>query len=565
MMRGPAGRLALVVVALLVVAAALAALALGRLPGPGDAPAGSGPVPAAVVPRFVEETATAGVEHSYDGEFEFFVGGGVAVFDCDDDGRPELYLAGGSEPAALFRNESEVGAALRFVVAPDAVTDLDRVIGAYPIDVDGDGLTDIAVLRSGENVLLRGLGDCRFERANEAWRIDGGDAWTAAFSAMWETPDGHPTLAFGNYLELDRDGSGRTECDESELVRPAVDEPGGAVTYGDPIPLRPGYCTLSILFSDWGRTGARDLRVSNDRHYNSEGEEQLWRISPGEQPRLYTRDEGWQPMRIWGMGIASQDLTGDGRPEVFLTSQGDNKLQTLADGSAAPRYEDIALRRGATAHRPVTGDTTKPSTAWHAEFEDVNNDGYMDLFVAKGNVEAQPEYAALDPSNLLLGTADGTFVESTEAAGVLSMARARGAAVADLNLDGLLDLVVVNRRENVKVWRNVGSGTSDEPAPLGSSVSIRLAQPGGNRDAIGAWVEATTPEIRVTRELTIGGGHAGGQLGWLHLGLGRATTFDLRVTWPDGDVEAWQGLPAAGFLTLERGGDPTTWSSEPGG
>jgi hypothetical protein len=189
----------------------------------------------------------------------------------------------------------------------------------------------------------------------------------------------------------------------------------------------------------------------------------------------------------------------------------------------------------------------------------------MDLFVAKGNVEAQAEYAALDPSNLLLGTADGTFAESTEAAGVLSMARARGAAVADLNVDGLLDLVVVNRRENVKVWRNVGSGTSDEPAPLGSSVSIRLTQPGGNRDAIGAWVEATTPEIRVTRELTIGGGHAGGQLGWLHLGLGRATTFDLRVTWPDGDVEAWQGIPAAGFLTLERGADPTTWSTEPGG
>ena len=62
------------------------------------------------------------------------------------------------------------------------------------------------------------------------------------------------------------------------------------------------------------------------------------------------------------MGIASEDVTGDGVPEVFLTSQGDNKLQTLADGPDRPRYADIALRRGATAHRPVTGDTTKPST-----------------------------------------------------------------------------------------------------------------------------------------------------------------------------------------------------------
>ncbi len=78
-------------------------------------------------------------------------------------------------------------------------------LGAYPIDIDGDGLTDLAVLRDGENVLLRGLGDCRFERANEAWGFDGGDAWTAAFSATWEGSAALPTLAFGNYLDLAND------------------------------------------------------------------------------------------------------------------------------------------------------------------------------------------------------------------------------------------------------------------------------------------------------------------------------------------------------------------------
>ena len=57
-------------------------------------------------PRFVDETTSSGLDHRYDGEFEFFVGGGVAAFDCDDDGRDELFLAGGSEPAALFHNDS---------------------------------------------------------------------------------------------------------------------------------------------------------------------------------------------------------------------------------------------------------------------------------------------------------------------------------------------------------------------------------------------------------------------------------------------------------------------------
>ena len=186
--------------------------------------------------------------------------------------------------------------------------------------------------------------------------------------------------------------------------------------------------------------------MSNDRHYYRDGEEQLWRIAPGEAPRLYTEADGWRPLQVWGMGIASQDLTGDGYPEVFLTSQGDNKLQTLDDGAAQPTYADIALARGVTAQRPFVGGDVLPSTAWHPEFEDVNNDGFVDLFVSKGNVEAQSGYATRDPSNLLIGQADGTFVEGAEAAGIVGFDRARGAALVDLNLDGMLDLVVVNRR-----------------------------------------------------------------------------------------------------------------------
>ena len=80
--------------------------------------------PAAEAPRFVEESAAAGIDHVYDGEFPYFVGGGVATFDCDDDRRPDLYLAGGSNPAALYRNESPVGGALRFAKVSDPVTDL---------------------------------------------------------------------------------------------------------------------------------------------------------------------------------------------------------------------------------------------------------------------------------------------------------------------------------------------------------------------------------------------------------------------------------------------------------
>jgi hypothetical protein len=507
-------------------------------------------------PRFVEEAAAAGLDHTYDGEFTFFVGGGAAAFDCDDDGRPDLYLAGGSEPAALYRNESAVGGPLRFASVPDPATDLTDVVGAYPLDVDGDARTDLAVLRYGENVMLRGLGDCRFERANEGWGVPGGDAWTAAFSATWEGGASWPTLAFGNYLDLSR-GRDAARCADNVLFRP---DDAGAYTA---TPLVPGLCTLSILFSDWDRSGRRDLRMTNDRHYYSEGEEQLWRVAEGEPPRPYSREEGWRPMQIWGMGIASQDLTGDGRPEVFLTSQGDNKLQTLAAGSDGPTYVDIAIRRGVTAHRPYAGGDALPSTAWHAEFQDVNNDGYVDLFVSKGNVEAMPDFASRDPSNLLLGQDDGTFLESGREAGILSFARGRGAALVDLNLDGLLDLVQVNRRENVTLWRNVGWGTADEPEPMGHWLGLRPRQPGPNGDAIGSWIEVRFGDRTIEREVTVGGGHAGGQLGWIHVGLGEADGAQVRVRWPDGEVGPWLELPADRFAVIERGAaEPELWTPQ---
>jgi hypothetical protein len=318
-----------------------------------------------------------------------------------------------------------------------------------------------------------------------------------------------------------------------------------------------------MVFSDWDRSGRRDLRVSNDRHYyglTSDGEEQLWRIEPGAAPRLYTREEGWQTVRVWGMGIATADLTADGYPEYYLTSQGDNKLQVLADGPDEPRYVDMAVESGTAAGRPYAGGEELPSTAWHAEFDDVNNDGYNDLFVAKGNVEAQPDYAARDPSNLMLGQPDGTFVEAAEDAGIVSYARARGAAVVDLDLDGLLDLVVVNRRENVLVWRNVGAGTAGTPLPMGHWLAVRLVQAAPNRDAIGAWVEVRADGRTTSSEVIVGGGHVGGQLGWIHAGLGAATEAEVRVTWPDGEAGPWRPVSADQLVVIERGAAaPVPW------
>jgi hypothetical protein len=195
----------------------------------------------------------------------------------------------------------------------------------------------------------------------------------------------------------------------------------------------------------------------------------------------------------------------------------------------------------------------RPSTAWHAQFEDVNNDGLSDLFIAKGNVASMPDFAARDPNNLLLQGPDGKFREVGVAAGIASFAGARGGAVVDLNLDGLVDLVVVNRWQSAQLWRNA-------TADAGHWIEVKLSQEGGNRDAIGAWIEMRCNGSAVMRrEITIGGGHASGELGWWHFGLGEGTEAEMRIIWPDGTGGAWERLDANAFYVIERGKPARRW------
>lgn len=492
-----------------------------------------------VAPAFVEEAAAAGITHAFTGEWEYTVGGGAAVFDCNDDGFEDLFLAGGEGKAAFYLNRSTVAGPLVFEAAESGL-EMEAVLGAYPLDIDSDGVTDVVLLRQGENVVMRGLGACRFERANETWGFDGGDAWSAAFAATWERGQTWPTIAIGNYLNREEEAFPWGSCTDNWLHRPDGQK------FAPPVPLTPSFCALSMLFTDWNRSGTPALRVSNDREYYKGGQEQMWRIEPGAEPVLYGEKDGWKRLRIWGMGIASTDLTGDGLPEYFLTSMADNKLQTVKPFKDAPKpdFADVAFAKGVTAHRPYMGEDLRPSTAWHAQFADVNNDGRQDLFVVKGNVHSMPDFAAADPNNLLLQREDGTFFEA--GAAVASMKVGRGGAVADFNLDGQLDLVAVNRWTPVSLWRNAGVA--------GHWVSLRLDQPAPNRDAIGAWVELRTGEVVQRREVTAGGGHAGGQAGWLHFGLGDQDKADVRVLWPDGTEGAWMPVPTDGFAFVGRDG-----------
>jgi len=434
-----------------------------------------------------EDRSAALPNHVYDGGWTHFVGGGVAVFDCNGDDLPDVFAAGGANPAKLIRNDSG------FTFTQMPLTRLDGVTGAYPLDINGDRVMDLFVLRVGANVILQGGPDCTFTDATAALGLPSGDKWSTAFTAWWAQDDTRPTFAVGNYVDqTDPDGPFEA-CDSNAIYAPHGD------VYAETV-LEPGFCPLSILAA----RDARDrltLRLSNDRHYYVKGGyEQMWDI---DEARFLGPEDGWNTVSLWGMGIASRDLNADGRDEVMLTSMGDQLLQLAQeDGTYAAAPYDI----GTYAQRPHVGDDGRPSTGWHAEFGDVDNDGRPDLFIAKGN----------------------------------------GAAWADFDQDGRLDLIVTNRRAPLEIYRNVTEG-------VGQWLRVDLAQEGGNTHAIGAVVVVNGQ----SQQKTVGGGHAGGQSLPLHFGLGAADQAKVTVTWPDGatthvrhDQAAWHicGYPqASGF------------------
>ena len=467
---------------------------------------------AGAAPLF-EDRSTALPDHHYEGGWEHFVGGGLAVFDCDDNGLPDVFAAGGTAPAKLIRNKGN----FTFEAAP--LLALTGVTGAYPIDLNSDGVTDLYVLRVGPDVFLEGKGDCRFEDGTATIGLPQTDQWSTAFTAWWE--DGpSPVLAVGHYVDRSNPEGPFEACDDNAILRPGPD--GYSAQR-----LSPGFCALSILTAR-DATGTPRLRLSNDRHYYvTGGYEQMWDL---QAQRFLGPDDGWQNVSLWGMGIASRDLTGDGRDEVMLTSMGDQLLQIAQpDGT----YANAPYAIGTYAQRPHVGDDGRPSTGWHAEFGDVDNDGRADLFIAKGNVDQMPGMATRDPNNLLMQRPDGTFEEHGAAAGVAAPDRSRGAALADFDLDGRLDLIVSNRRAPLMIYRNVTQDT-------GNWLRIDLRQSGGNRNAIGAVITLTAGEQTQTVQRTIGGGHAGGQLLPLHLGIGKAERGSVTVTWPDGSLSRHQ-------------------------
>jgi hypothetical protein len=573
------------------VAAALAA-ALGALP-PSSTPARAGQdaaaaasppaAPAAVAlatVRFVDVARESGItlmNASGEADKEYIVeahGAGVAWFDYDGDGDVDLFLANGSrlrgypaghEPSdALYRNDRG-----RFTDVTAAAGMRERAwsFGVAAADYDNDGRTDLYVTAWGRNTLYRNRGDGTFEDATERAGV-GDRRWgTSAAFADYDR-DGWVDLYVANYVDFELGavpGRGASPtcrwrgldvyCGPRGLpAAPDVlyhnnrDGTFSDVSAGAGVALEQPLYGLGVSWADYDNDGDPDLYVANDSTpsllFRNNGDGTFTEVATA-AGCAYSGDGREQA----GMGVDWEDYDGDGWLDLFK-SNFSHDYYTLYHNEAGVRFSDATFRA-------ALAEPTLRYLGWSTRFLDYDNDGWSDLFVANGHVypEVEKEPVGTDykqRSQLFRNRGDGTFAEATAEAGpAFAVAHlSRGAASADYDDDGDVDLAMTHLHEIPGLWRNDGGNQA------GHWLSLRLRATAGNPDAIGARVEVTAEGRRRIDEVRSGSGYLSQSDFRLHFGLGKASAAAVKVRWPDGTVAELGSLAADRFWLLEEGKPP---------
>ena len=385
-------------------------------------------------------------------------GGGVAAFDCDGDGRDELFLAGGTEPAALYHNDSPIGGALRFSRAPVARHRPDR---GRPAPTRS---TSTATARSTSSCSAAAATSCCAASATAASRRPTGqlgiDVPPGLDDRVQRHVGGHERAADAGLRPLPRARGGPLRRELARAARAATGRRATPPRSRSPrATARCRCCSATGATRGSATCGCRTTATTTSTARSSCGGSR-----PASRPAPYTEADGWQPLQIWGMGIASQDLTGDGRPEVFLTSQADNKLQTLAAGAARPDYRG---HRAAAAGSPRSGPTSaatccrrRPGTR---SSPTSTTTASSDLLVTKGNVDAQLDQATPRSEQPVHRTAGrhvrrsgasrpGSSTTSGPAARRSSTSTSTACSTWSSSTGG----------PNVTLWRNVGRGDASQ-------------------------------------------------------------------------------------------------------
>jgi hypothetical protein len=501
------------------------------------------------------------------------MGAGVAVLDYDGDGRPDLLFVSGSywpgdpraasqkSSLALYRNEGNDAAGLPHFRNVTREAGLERVfygMGASVADYDNDGRDDIYVTGLTGNLLFHNVGS-RFEEVGK--RAGVSDSGWGSSSAWFDYDgDGLLDLYVARYVDWSPardlfctlDGKTKSYCTperypgvSSHLYRNLGNGRFEDVTKKAGVG-NENQKALGVAPWDFDGDGRVDLFVSNDTAPNNlfrnrgDGTFEDVGIPTGVAVDEAGRARG-------AMGAAWAD-TKNGKGFAVAIGNFSNELKSLYWTDTGEVFLDESPRSG-------VGPTSFLDLTFGVLFFDADLDGRMDLLLANGHVEptiqqVQKDVAYRQPPALYVNAGDGRFALLGERSGDLAKPLvARGAAYADLDGDGDLDVVLVENGGPARVFLNPTN------APQ-KSVRVKLTGSGkSNRDAVGARVTATIGGRTLTQQVSGGQSYLSASEKTLTFGLGDATRIDaLEIRWPDGATQTVKDVPGGARLGLVEAG-----------
>jgi hypothetical protein len=491
------------------------------------------------------------------------MGGGVALFDLDNDGLLDLYFVQSgnlADPSAgsgnrVYRNRGD--GTFEDVTVRSGGGVRGYGMGVTAGDFDNDGFTDLYVTNFGRNVLLRNDGHGHLVDVTEKAGVASA-GWSTSAAFLDYDGDGALDLFVAHYLNWRP--SAEIECFSltgvPDYCSPAsYDLPAASTLYhnnGDgtftDVSAHAGILAavgngLGVVAGDLNGDGRTDVFVANDRMPNH-----LW-INEGDgrfrEAALATGSALDQDGTAKsGMGVDAVDVDDDGDLDLLVVNL-DGESDSFFRNRGGFFIDDTAAVGLRTASRPFT--------RFGAAFVDFDNDGYLDLYEANGRVGLQSQRYSADPyaepSLLFRGFAGPRFQEVSPRGGTARplIATSRAAAFGDIDNDGAIDIVVVNRDSRPFLLHNVVK-------PRGHWLLFRVVDDHG-RDALGARVTATVGGRTIRRDVRAAYSYLASNDPRVHIGLGQNTTaHDVTVRWPDGVTERFGDMPADRISVLRRGG-----------
>lgn len=493
--------------------------------------------------------------------------GGVAVFDYNNDGRPDIFFTNGANIETLkkddakysnrlFRNDG--GGKFTDVTAAAGLAGTGYDIGVAAADYDNDGYADLFVAGVGGNKLYHNNHDGTFTDVTAKAGVDRvdpeyGRMWAVAGAWVDVNNDGlldlfvvdylqwsfasEPHCAFGgksqychpndykglpNRLYINNGDGTFTDASQSSGLRAVIGK------------------GMSVGVADYDRDGWPDLFVPNDTTYNF-----LFHNTGGSKFKEVGFDAGVALPEngnfISGMGSDFRDLDNDGLPDIALTAL-NNQTFPIYRNTGKGDFEEITAKSGMSA-------LTRPMSGYGIGIFDFDNDGWKDLFLARGHIDAESSVGeAIDQFNTVmrnLGSA-AKWSALTEEAGLdaSSAARHRGCGFGDLDGDGRIDVVVTALGRPAEIWMNRSPGS-------GHWLGVSLRGTRSNRDGIGAVVKVVTKSASQWNHMTTSVGYASSSDGPVHFGLGAdSVAWNVEIRWPSGTVQKLENVRADRVISV---------------